>query len=352
MPLADPRRPTLLGLSPEAMAVVQGPRGAAAEDLDWEVPARPTPGAAVGTVTDKLPAVAAAPAAPAPAHPAIGSATLKLPAVATAAAAAMAPPTTEAAPAAPAPASPPEAKAEEPDLRIDVEEVAPDSKPSGIGEKYVPKDEGAPPVVLNEDVQAAERGAQAALEAQHRARRAPTIARLKVVEMPDTLVSAEPFVAPKRSNGRFVALAIGVVVLVAGTALVLGSRSKSSTDKVGAAPDPTETVALDTAAPPPPPLPSAEAAAAAAPSPTPEAPLVTPTPAEAAPPATDEKAPEPAPKHAASSKAPAAASKPALAPKPVAAAKAAPTAAKPAAKPGGQSSKAAGKAVIVRDSPF
>ncbi|HEX5101927.1 MAG TPA: hypothetical protein VFV94_20605 [Polyangiaceae bacterium] len=351
LPLADPRRPTLLGISPEVMAAAQRPRGATAEDLDWEVPNHPAPGAAVGTITDKLPAVGVSPATPAPAPPATGSATLKLPAVAAAAAATATPPgAAELAPAAPAPASPAEAKAEEPELSIDVEEVPPDSKPSGLGEKYVPKEEGAPPVVLNDDVQAAERRAQAALEAQHRARRAPTIARLKVVEMPEPLVSADPFVAPKKKNGRFTALAIGVVVLVAGTTLVLGGR-KSSPGQAEPAASPLATVAPDTAAPPPPPLPSAEAAPAA-PNPPPEGPTVTVAPAEPAPPASAEKAPEPAPKHAASSKAPAAAAKPPATPKPVAAAKPAVAAAKPAAKPGGANSKPAGKAVIVRDSPF
>ncbi|HWP10139.1 MAG TPA: hypothetical protein VNN72_30560, partial [Polyangiaceae bacterium] len=256
LPLADPRRPTLLGISPEAMAAAQGPRGTSADDLDWEVPTHAAPEAAVvGTITDKLPAVA--PPGPTP-DPAVGTGTLRLPAIAAPASAA---PETSPSPVptpnpAPAPA-PAQAKVDDAELNIDVEEVAPDSKPSGIGEKYVPKEEGAPPVVLNDDVQAAERSARAALEAQHRARRAPTIARLKVVELPETLVSAEPFVAPKKGNGRFVALAIGVVVLVAGTALVLGGRSKSSGDKVEPAPNAVATVAPDTAAPPPPPLPSA-----------------------------------------------------------------------------------------------
>jgi len=102
-----------------------------------------------------------------------------------------------------APALPqPESSAPEPEaaLRIDVEELPPESKPSGIGEKYIPKEEGAPPVVLNDDVRAAELGAQAQLEAQHRARRAPTIARLKAIELPSTLVDAEPPLARRKSG--------------------------------------------------------------------------------------------------------------------------------------------------------
>ena len=309
------------------------------------------PDTAVGTRTDKLPAVTAvAPGATAtdpqtgalPAAPAIGTGTLKLPAVAVSAGA-----TADGAPA----AAPPEARAAEPDLSFEVEEVAPDSKPSGVGEKYVPKDEGAPPVVLNEDVQAAERRAQAALEAQHRARRAPTIARLKVVELPETLASPEPFVPPKKGNGRFIALAVGVVVLVAGAALSLGGRGKSGSDKVEPEHSAVATVAPDTAAPPPPPLPSA-AAAPTQPSQAPEAPASTAAPAEppTPPPAAEEKPHEPPPKHA--SKAAGAAQKPAPAPKAPPAQKTAPAALKPASKPAGAAPKPGGKAVIVRDSPF
>jgi len=59
-------------------------------------------------------------------------------------------------PAAPAGEDPP---------MVDVEELPPESKPSGIGQTYKPKDEGAPPVVLGRDIEAAEVGAQAELEA-------------------------------------------------------------------------------------------------------------------------------------------------------------------------------------------
>jgi hypothetical protein len=335
-PLAAPRRPTLLGMSPEVISSLTAARGTPPEDLDWEVPTRPVPDATDGTRTDKLPAVAAP--APGSASPALGAETLKLPAVAAAAS------------AAPAPAPPTiDTGAAEPELNIDVdvEEVGPDSKPSGIGEKYVPKEEGAPPVVLDQAVQAAELGAQAVLEAQHRARRAPTIARLKVVELPEPPVAENPFVSPKQGNGRFIALAVGVLVLVAVTGLVLSARRKSSADNVMPEHSAVATVAPDTAAPPPPSAAAAPPTQAAAP-----AVVVAPVEASSSPPPPEKPAEAPAKHAAGATKPPVGGAKPAPAVKAAPGPKPGSAATRPAGKAAGAGAKPAGKAVIVRDSPF
>ena len=244
--------------------------------------------------------------------------------------------------------------ADEPPVQVDVEELPPDSKPSGIGQTYKPKDEGAPPVVLGPDIEVAEVGTQAKLEAEHRARGAPTIARLKAIDIPAaTLASApiEPLAPRPRRYGGVVVL--GLVVLLGGAAgaflLKRGARDP-------AAPGPSSTVpaavTADTAAPSPPGLSAAEPAAAPAPSPT-EEPAVSVVPAEGAPPEPAQRTEEPPGKPTA--KPPAAKPSPVKAP-PAAKPAAKPVAAqpKPASRAGASSPKwpSGSKGVIVRDNPF
>jgi hypothetical protein len=312
-PVPEPPQPTLVGISPEP---VERPGG----DLETELPTDPSTGNA--PVEGALePAVA-----PASTETLSSAAqTQRLPAVAV-----------------PLTVATSGADADEPEISVefDVDEP-PASKPSGIGEKYVPKEEGAPPVVLNEDVKAAEVGAQAALEAQHRARRAPTIARLKAIDIPLPPAPAEdpPFVPPRRSGaGKLVALSVVVLALAAGAAIFLRGTTNEGTS--APAVPAAATVAADTAAPPPPALTSAPTAST---SPATEA---TPTSAAHAPAVPNAKEPRmTTPKSAA------ALTKTAPAPKAAAAPKAGPVAAKPAPK-AGSSSRGSGKAVIVRDSPF
>ncbi|HEV8549071.1 MAG TPA: hypothetical protein VGQ57_08585, partial [Polyangiaceae bacterium] len=217
---------------------------AAADDLDWELPTNPLPEAAPTEPT-------LTPAAGSPyASAADSSQTQKLPAVI------------------PAAARPPE-PAPELEVQVDVEEVPPSSKPSGIGEKYVPKEEGAPPVVLHEELRKAEVGAQAAIEAQHRARRAPTIARMKVADLipsPPEVEEEVPF-APPRRRGYGGLVALGVTVLgIAALGTVLLGRGKTTEGVPPPATTPA-TVAPDTAAPPPPPPVVADTVAPAPPEP-------------------------------------------------------------------------------------
>lgn len=305
---APPReapQPTLVGISPEP------PSRSPAEELDWEVPPKETPSSAAQT--QRLQAVPLPVASPAPAQ---------------------------------------DSSAAEPEIsiQVDVEELPPPSKPSGIGEKYVPKEEGAPPVVLNEDVKAAEIGAQAALEAQHRARRAPTILRMKAADIPvPSAPVAEgdedvPF-APRRSGGTGKLVVLGLVVAALAAAGVIFLRSGAQQDTAPASTATARaTVAPDTAAPPPPP----------APEPAKPAPEAAPTVAAAAAPAPASAAPTAEPsapaKEAHAPKASTAASKPPAAPKTAPVPKAGPLAAKPAPKT--TTTKTSGKAAIVRDAPF
>lgn len=297
----EPPQPTLIGIAPEP------PPSTSAEELDWEAPPKETPSSAAQT--QRLQAV-------------------PLPVV--------------------TPAGTPESSAAEPEIsvQIDIEELPPPSKPSGIGEKYVPKEEGAPPVVLNEDVKAAEIGAQAALEAQHRARRAPTILRMKAADVPVPAAPVEeekeeevPF-APRRSGGAGKLVVLGLVVTAVAAASVIFLRSGANPD---AAPAPTTTtpttVAADTAAPPPP----VAEPARPAPEPTSAAPEVPEAPAPVRSASTKEA-------RTSAAKASTGAAKPAPASKAAPPPKTGPVAAKPAPRTGVP--KTGGKAAIVRDAPF
>jgi len=240
-------------------------------------------------------------------------------------------------------------------LQIEVEELPPESKPSGIGQKYVPKEEGAPAVVLGADVQAAETTERAKLEVEHRARRAPTIIRMNAFDLPKEAAPApEPdLVVPrKRSFGMIAALGVLVLGGALGVALVVGRSSSSPPTEAPRASAPATTAAVvapDTAAPAPPPALPAVEPTTSAPTPTsaasavPSAAVVTPVPVTAEP-----REPAPAkPAHA-----PAAAKTAA----PVAKSAAKPAPAKPAAKPAGTAPKPAaktgGKNTIVRETPF
>jgi hypothetical protein len=249
------------------------------------------------------------------------------------------------------------------ELQIDVEELPPDSKPSGIGQKYKPKDEGAPPVMLGEEVQAAESGARARLEAEHRARRAPTIMGINALELPTAAAPPERelnFVVPRRRSFG-VMVGIGLLALVGGVGGVLflargGATSTPPPASSAITTAMTTTIAPDTAAPPPavpgpeaapaPVVPAASAAASTAvepPAPSGDAREVS---AEAA--STPVKAPVPA-------KPPAPVVKPAA--KPVAAKAtpqklAGPKPTSAAVKPSSPAKLPAGKSMIVRENPF
>lgn len=317
-PAPEPPQPTLVGISPEP------PPHAPGDELDWgEPPNKPSPQAEPGA---PLPVAAETPSSAAQ--------TQRLQVV-------------------PMPVSAAAAAAADPEIsvQIDVEELPPASKPSGIGEKYIPKEEGAPPVVLNEDVEAAEIRARQALEAQHHARRAPTILRMKAAEVPlpaaaaPTAAEEEVPFAPRRSGGagKLVALSLTVFALAAGAAVFVQTGMKPERGAEPAAPSPVAT-APDTAAPPPPPP-----AVAPAPEPTPSQTAGAATAAEPAPAGAPELARGKEARPAAG-KATAASSKPASATKASPVSKTGPAAAKPATKTG--SSKPGAKAAIVRDAPF
>jgi len=251
------------------------------------------------------------------------------------------------------PANPPAATDDLP-MQVDVEELPPESKPSGIGQTYKPKDEGAPAVVLGADVEVAEVGAKAQLEAEHRARRAPTIAKLKAIDIPlpaATLAAPELALPMPRRRGYGRLIGLGLVVLLGGAGgavlLIRASRHAAPSATPSALP---ATVAPDTAAPPPPVLSAAE------PAPTPPAPsaeepaapaAATPEPSAPEPAPSDEpKAEKPAAKPPAAKPAPA---KPTPVPKPVAAQPKSSPARKPTA---GTPKPPVSKSVIVRDNPF
>jgi hypothetical protein len=238
---------------------------------------------------------------------------------------------------------------------IDVEEPPPDSKPSGVGQKYVPKEEGAPAVMLGADVQAAESGTQLQIEAEHRARRAPTILRMQAFDLPppgaSAPVDAELF-APRRSRFGVVAIA-GLVLaggaLALGLSLTRGSDSKSEDAMPATA---SAAIAPDTAAPAPPPVPPATQPAATSHPPEPEATATAHAPVATA--AVDDSA-DSASKRPKSPATPAKPVSPAIKPTATHAApvaKAAPATKPPAAKPASPSPKPGGKSMIVRENPF
>jgi hypothetical protein len=205
------RHPTLVGIAPQAIRQVSGAPRAAPDDLDWEVPPgeRPEP-------SSDLAQTARIVTAPAGASPPNAEASRIQPV--------QAQPPPPPAPAAPAPASvvPAHAGADD-DLPIDVEELPPESKPSGIGQKYVPRDQDAPAIVLNDEVQRTEAQARATMEAQHRARSAPTIVKMPAVRAPAATsvveFADEDTVTHRRKRGRGVWVALALLMLGGGVAL-------------------------------------------------------------------------------------------------------------------------------------
>jgi hypothetical protein len=301
------RSPTLVGIQP---TISVGPRSP--DDLDWELPTNPLPAAAPDAAEARGPRPAAGVG---PEPDAISIEVEELP-----------------------------AQVESEELASDavhtaVEEPPPPSKPSGIGQTYVPKEQGAPAIVLKDDVRAAEEQARAALEAQHRSRRAPTIARMRVVDLPIPTSPAEELGFPvrKRRTGLWVALVACVAGAAGGAALLLSGKSKPEPSVAKQeAPERARTEI-----PPPPPAPAAAQEAAE--------PVVAPANPTAAPePSPDEEA-APASLVAKSRAEPAPPSKPASA-KPSKASGASPAAtpAKTGTKPAARS----GSKVIVRESPF
>jgi len=238
-------------------------------------------------------------------------------------------------------------------------EPPPKSNPSGIGEKYIPKDTNAPAIVLKDEVKRAEERARAELAAEHRARSAPTVLKFKAVEVPKKETTDElepsPFGPPKRRLGVWIGLGAGAlsVALIGVLVLARGSGREAPTappEEVKAAPRAAE------------PEPAAPQVATPTPAPDPEpkppepvvAPSAEPSAVVVAPAKDSEPAPE-APKPVATAKA----APPAKAPKPVAAApKPQPTpkpvsqpTSKPASSPKAPASKPASGG-IVRDAPF
>jgi hypothetical protein len=154
-------------------------------------------------------------------------------------------------------------------------EPPPKSNPSGIGQKYEPKDTGAPPIVLTDDVKRAEERARAQLAAEHRARSAPTLLKVKAIDVQPKLVLDDetPDFAPSRKGlGLWIGLGAAAAAVVLG--VVVLSRGKSDP-----APEPvTETAAASRTVspipPPPPPAvtnePPTEPSKPAAPATTPE----------------------------------------------------------------------------------
>ncbi len=290
------RKPTLVGTAPPTPAVQGATEPAPAEDLDWEVSTNPLPEAEASVQEAEAP------------------------------------------------------------VQIEVEELPPESKPSGIGQKYIPKEEGAPAVVLGAEVQAAESTERAKLEVEHRSRRAPTIIRMNAFELPKEAAPApEPELSVPRKRNVGMMAALGVLVLGAAAAIALvvarGGSSPPVEPPSTASPPSAQaaTVSPDTAAPAPPPaLPAAEPSPSApAPTsvagPTPSAAVVMPVPMPE-PSAPASAKPAHAPTVAAKTAAQAAKSAPKAAP--------VKTAAKPAGTSPKSSAKTSGKNTIVRETPF
>jgi hypothetical protein len=338
------KRAPLLGVStPNAPAGGGAPaaRGRGADDLDWEVPASATPSPTQAAVAAPLVATpAASPSGDSAAAPTASATPLRSPA------------DTQPLPVVKQPsptlnATPPDDA--EFDVQVDIEELPPESKPSGIGQKYVPKEEGAPPVVLGDDVRAAEVGARVELEAEHRRRRAPTVLKMKALEVPITAPaeSTPDFAMPRRKGGGLIALLAAVTVLGGGAAAAFLVRGGSLDKPATVAPAPTTPPPPAELAPPPatdapvpPPIPPPEQAASAAPSEAPTEPSGTPERnAGKAPAALEGSA-----KQAASPAKPIV--RPTAKPPKPATASPGPTS-KPASRP-----VSGAKAAIVRDSPF
>ena len=238
-------------------------------------------------------------------------------------------------------------------------EPPPKSNPSGIGEKYVPKDASAPPIVLKDEVKRAEEQARAELAAEHRARSAPTVLKFKAIEVPkkETTDDLEPspFGPPKRRLGVWIGLGAGALSVALIGALVL---ARGSVREEPTAPPEEVKVAPRAAEPEPVAPPAATPTAPPVPEPKPPEPVVEPS-AEpsavvVAPAKDSEPAPEP-PKPVATAKP----APPPKAPKPVAAAPKPQSTPKPVSQPTSKPASSPPKAPaskpaggIVRDAPF
>jgi hypothetical protein len=319
------RHPTLVGIAPQAIRQVSGAPRSAPDDLDWELPAGdqpepPSDMAKTARIVKPSEAVSSSRAEASRVQPVTAE------------------PRQVAAPPAVAPA-----QAHEEPIAIDVEELPPKSQPSGIGEKYVPRDQNAPAVVLNEDVQRLEAQTRATMEAQHRARSAPTIARMPAVRV-ETHASAadvidEDTVTHRRPRRRGVWVVLALLTLGGGAAAAVALLEKADAPSAAAPAPVDKPIAADTVAPPPPREP-----------PPPEPVATTPPPPEAAS-AVPPGAPEPA--EVATAAPPV--QTPTVSPKRAPAPTARPAKPKPASttkSSTGTSPRPSKPSVIVRDNPF
>jgi hypothetical protein len=255
------RQGTLIGVAPQAFRSSPEPAPAHHDDLDWELPAH---------VQAQADALVVPPEQPKP--PAVQPHLAKTQPLGTAA------------PALNQAVNPAAARTEpEEPMPVEVEELPPESKPSGIGQTYKPRDQDAPPVVLTEEVQRTEAQARAYIEAQHRARSAPTVARMPAVRVgPDLapVADEDTLVSRKSRKGLWVTLVLGAAAVIGAAGFLL--MPKRSEQAEAAPPPKPEPVAVDTVAPPPPepkppappepaPPPAESAAAAALVEPAPEA---------------------------------------------------------------------------------
>jgi hypothetical protein len=328
------RHPTLVGIAPHAVRQVSGAPRAAPDDLDWELPPgeqpEPPQNLARTAPLAKAPDAVLPPKAEASRIQPVGS-----------------PPVTQS----PAPAEAP--TADDPiGITVDVDvELPPESKPSGIGQKYVPPDQNAPPIVLDDEVARLEAQTRATLEAQHRARSAPTIARMPAVRVAAPAsgsdiadLTDEDTISHRRKSRKGVWVLLALLTLGGGTAAAVALLKKPDVPTT-TRPE-TPAAAVDTVAPPPP------AATVEPPPPALEPTTTAPAPAVASvAPASAEPPQEPARVTAAA---------PPVRP-PVEAAKRtpAPAARPPKPKPAstgksntGSASRPPRAAVIVRDNPF
>lgn len=307
-PTTEQRAPTLVGLSPPT-------RQPSSEDLDWEVPTNPLP----SPFTEELSSYDTRPA-------------------------------THAIAAGVTETEPP---------MVEVEELPPESHPSGIGSKYVPKDLNAPAIVLNDDVAAAEIKQRQKLEVEHRSRRAATIIRMRAPDLPlpsSPVVADEDISFPVRKSrtGLYVGAAL---VLLAGSVGVGAFLQRKPSTSAAAAVATTTAIPAPTLTTPPEPAKPADPVAVAPPGATlaavPEA-KAEPAPVAAAPASVEVPAP---PRAVAAAKSEPAAAQVAVPTRP----KAKPAATPPSkpgsgsstAKAGSGSSKSSGsRNVIVRDTPF
>jgi hypothetical protein len=326
------RHPTLVGIAPQPVRQVSGPPRAAPDDLDWELPA----GEQHKAPSD-LAQTARLVKAPEPALPPKEEASRVQ--------------QVKAEPPAPPPAAATVPTSDDAiSITVDVEELPPESKPSGIGQKYVPPDQNAPAIVLAQEVERLEAETRATIEAQHRARSAPTIARMPAVRVASDSSIADAMdedTVSRRGRGKKgVWLVLALLTLGGGAAAAVALLKKPDAQPANAPPVRENAVApaADTVAPPPPAPevpPQAQVPAPTEPAP----PVVSVAPLDAEPPKEPAKTTAAAPP----------VKSPAEPPKRTAAPAARPPKPKPAstAKSGtGSSSRPPRAAVIVRDNPF